>query len=86
MGEILGQCEVASCHAVLSGKSFYDKYYRKRMCPSCFEKAFRTAEQSGLGEWFEMNYKESDYPRSFWDKVGAFIDLSKCAPKDPYGK
>lgn len=77
-------CEVAACGIPLVGESFYDKYFKQRVCPSCFERNFREAESSGFGEWFEANYAKDAYSPEFWRKVGAFVDLSKIEPKKAY--
>ena len=82
--EQLGRCEVADCGVELIGESFFDRYFKKTICSSCWEKNFRFAEDNGFGEWFEKNYNESAYPKEFWRKVGAFVDLSKADPGSAY--
>lgn len=79
-----GRCEVAECGVPLIGESFFDKYFKRRVCPACFENAFKESEQHGFGEWFEANYKKDSYPPEFWKKVGAFVDLSNAGKQDPY--
>lgn len=81
-----GHCEIAACGAQLSGGSYYDLYYKRRVCVSCFKQAFDLAKDNGFGEWFENNYKKEDYPPEFWRSVGAFVDLSKAGSQDPYTK
>lgn len=84
MVESDGRCEVAECGKGLVGGSRHDKYFKKFVCVSCFEKHFRAAEESGIGDWFEANYEKTAYPPEFWRKVGAFVDLSQCKSQDPY--
>lgn len=77
------KCEISACENVLGADSYYDSYYKKRICPDCFSKAFQLAKDNGFGEWFEKNYNKADYPPEFWKSVGAFVDLSKTN-MDPY--
>ena len=79
-----GRCEVADCGIQLIGNSFFDHYFKKRVCPSCWEKHFRAAEDHAWGEFFEANFDKTAYPQEFWNKVGAFVDLSKAEPKGAY--
>lgn len=79
-------CEIAGCGNSTTAESVFDKYFKKSICMECYAKHFRTAEESGWGEWFDSNFKDNKtaYPPEFWRKVGAFIDVSKCGPTDPY--
>lgn len=74
-------CDMPECKAPLGADSKFDRYYKKRVCGSCFEKMFREAEINGHGEWYEKNYNKTDYPPEFWRKVGAFVDLSQIENK-----
>lgn len=79
-----GRCEIAACGVPLIGDSVYDKYYKKRVCPSCFENIFNESRTHGFGEWFEANYKKEAYPPDFWRSVGAFVDLREAENKGAY--
>lgn len=78
------RCESTECSAPLIGDTYYDHFYKKRLCPSCFQRAFAVAKDHGIGEWFQANYDKSDYSEEFWKSVGAFQDLKHCDPGSVY--
>lgn len=69
------QIVCSQCRCTISGESFFDRFFKKRVCRPCWDKNFKQAQSQALGEWFEANYDVSAYSRSFWDSVAAFIKL-----------